>query len=355
MVIFGGASPEYFATCTYAASILEAIDEKKYHVHRVGVTQSGAWYLTEAPLEAIADGESWVKDPSNKKAILSPDREDQCLLIFDGDTVKKQKIDVVFPFIMGETGEDGAIQGLLQMADIPWVGSNVCASACGMDKGISMIFSDLCGFKRPEYYICQSADFLAQPKAVAENIVAFFRSHVGEEFYPIFVKPATTGSSIGISKVQSYDELMVALEMAAPYSFSIIIEQGIVGRELKVAVLGNENPITGECCEIEVKNGIFNTYEMKYKVHDSHKKIPAELPENVIEDLKNKAIMIYRKMGCSGFARVDFFVTDDMEIVFNEINTEPGFGRSSIFSQMFAAQGLTYEQVVDKLLDTANK
>lgn len=354
LFVFGGASPEYYPTCAYSASILEVISREKYNVHCVGVTQEGVWYLTEATLPEIADGESWIKNPGNKRAILSPDREDKGLIIFDGDSYKLQKIDVVFPFIMGETGEDGAIQGLLQLSGIPWAGSDVLSSSCGMDKGVSNIFAKICGFTVPKYYIISSKDVRDDLNAAVNTIYNYFKANLGENVFPLYVKPATTGSSIGISRVEDMGKLSSAMIDAAKYSKRLIIEQGISGRELKVAVLGNEEPICGEICEISVSDGMYNTFEMKYKSEGMHKRIPADLPEDIAVEVKRQAVEIYQTMGCSGFSRVDFFLTNDMKIVFNEINTEPGFGKKSIFSHMFEVAGIAYEDQVQKLIDSAN-
>ena len=354
LVLFGGASPEYFVSCSSGAALLSAIDCEQWNVSAVGITQEGEWLLTEAPLEEIADGKTWLQHESNRKAVLSPDRKDHALLVMNEGAFSKRNVDVVFPIIHGETGEDGALEGLFQVSGIPYVGCDVCSSSCGMDKSVSMIFSDLCGIKRPEYYVCQSAAYQANPQAVTDDIVRHFTACLGDTIYPLFVKPATTGSSIGISKVENAEAMNEALAAAAPYSKKIIIEQGIKGREVKIAVLGNENPVVGDPCEVVV-DGIFNDYNMKYKVHDSHKKIPAELPEDVIAEIKAQSVALYSAMGCSGFARVDFFLTDDMEIIFNEINTVPGFTRGSIYPLMFASQGMTYEELVAKLLETANK
>ena len=351
-VVFGGASPEHFVSCSSAASLISAINEDEWNVYRVGITRDGIWILTEASCEEIADGKSWLSHPKNRSAILSPDKKNRGLLILSEFGYEVQPLDVVFPIIHGETGEDGCIQGLLEMSGIPYVGSNVCASACAMDKTVSMIFCDLCGIKRPYYYACTSAEYKEAPELTAKKITDYFTGVLSGSIFPLFVKPAPTGSSVGISKVESGDAMMAALANAAEYSDKIIIEQGIRGRELKIAVLGNEDPIVGVPCEVVV-NGIFNDYDMKYKTHDTHKKIPAELPKEVGEELDRQAIAIYKIMGCAGFSRVDFFVTDDMEIIFNEINTVPGFTRGSIYPLMFQAAGMEYEQLVAKLLESA--
>lgn len=355
LVMFGGASPEHEVSCTSAAALIGAIDPEKYNVHCLGITKEGHWLLTNASTEEIYDSETWLKHPSNRKAILSPDRADHGLLVFEKTGCRVQPIDVVFPIIHGETGEDGQLQGLLEVAGIPYVGCGVCASACSMDKSVTMNFARLCNVRSPEYFACSCEDFLRSPVSIASQLMEHFQKHLGYVF-PLFVKPASTGSSVGISKVHNEEELLKALHVAAQYPGHLIVEESITGKELKVAVLGQGADIrVGELCEIVVENGIFNTFEMKYKSAGTHKKIPAELPEDVAQNVKDSAVDIYRALDCRGFARVDFFVKDDGTVVFNEINTVPGFTRGSIYSLMFNASGVSYETLVEELLCSASK
>ncbi len=350
LVVFGGASPEHEVSCSSAAALIGAISREKYNVHCLGITREGNWILTEASTQEIGDAKSWLTHGSNRKAVLSPDRADHGLLVFEDNGIVKQPIDVVFPIIHGETGEDGQLQGLLEIAGIPYVGCGVCASACSMDKSVTMNFARLCHVQFPEYYSCPCNTFLADPEKIAADVVSHFRKTLGEVF-PLFVKPASTGSSVGISKVHNEEELMDALRVAAQYPGSLIVEQNIVGKEIKVAVLGHDNGLrVGELCEVMVDNGIFNTFELKYKSSGSHKKIPADLPEAVANEVKESAVNIYRSLGCRGFARVDFFVTADNTVVFNEINTVPGFTRGSIYSLMFEKAGVSYETLVEELI-----
>lgn len=355
LVVFGGASPEHEVSCASAAALIDAISREKYNVHCLGITKEGNWILTEASTEEIGDAQNWLNHASNRKAVLSPDRADHGLLVFESSGITKKYIDVVFPIIHGETGEDGQLQGLLEIAGIPYVGCGVCASACSMDKSVTMNFARLCNVTFPEYYSCPCNSFLAAPEMVAADIVDHFRNTLGKVF-PLFVKPASTGSSVGISKVHNEEELMDALRVAAQYPGNLIVEENIVGKEIKVAVLGEGNDLrVGELCEIVVDNGIFNTFELKYKSSGSHKKIPADLPEEVANELKESAVNIYRSLGCRGFARVDFFLKADNCVVFNEINTVPGFTRGSIYSLMFEKSGVAYETLVDELLSMAGE
>lgn len=350
LVVFGGASPEYYVSCRSGADVIGAISREKYNVHCLGITQDGQWLLTEATPAEISDGETWLSC-NNRPAILSPDRVNPGLLILDCNTYKRQRIDVVFPIIHGDTGEDGKIQGLLEIAGIPYVGSGVCASACSMDKSVTMIFAEHCGVRCPEYFACDGQEYLKDPKGVAESILGYFEDCLPEVF-PLFVKPASTGSSVGISKVSCVEEMDAALKIAAQYPGRLIIEEGIVGREVKVAVLGNRELLVGEICECVVDHGVFNDFDLKYKGAGSHKKIPADLPEDTVEELKRSARKIYACLGCSGFARVDFFVRNsDGAIVFNEINTVPGLTAKSIYSLMFDKTGIPYEELIEKLIN----
>ena len=355
LVVFGGASPEHEVSCASAAELIGAISREKYNVHCLGITKEGNWILTEASTEEISDAQRWLTHASNCKAILSPDRADHSLVVFDKTGLRKQHIDVVFPIIHGETGEDGQLQGLLEIAGIPYVGSGVCASACSMDKSITVNFAKLCNVRFPEYYACACKEFLAAPEETAACVVKHFRDTLGNVF-PLFVKPASTGSSVGISKVHNEAELMDALRLAAQYPGHLIVEENIVGKEIKVAVLGQEHDIqVGALCEVVVENGIFNTFELKYKSNGIHKKIPAELPEAVVQELKDSAVNIYQSLGCRGFARVDFFLKDNNTIIFNEINTVPGFTRGSIYAMMFEKAGVPYETLVEELIRMAGE
>ncbi len=351
LVIFGGASPEHEVSCTSAASLVGAIDRSQYDLYVAGITKDGAWYLTPAAPEAIAGGD-WLSDPANRKAVLSPDRGQRGLLVLEGDRWELIPIDVAFPMVHGETGEDGMLPGLLELAGIPYVGSGVRASACSMDKPVTMLFCDLCGIKRPEFFACQAEAFAHDPEGTAAACEDHFAKTVGT-VYPLFVKPASAGSSIGISKVDGRQELIAAMDEARRYSAGLIVEESIRGRELKVAVLGDGYVRAGDICEILLSGSIFNSYDMKYAGSGAHKIIPADLPEDTAEAIKKAAIDIFKKLGCKGYARVDFFLKDNGDIYFNELNTIPGFSAHSIYPLMLASQGLSYEALVDEMLVTA--
>lgn len=352
LVIFGGASPEYAVSCESAASVIAAISRDKYDVYCVGITQDGEWLLTQAAPAEIADSRSWVEHKGNQKAILSPDRAHKGLLVLEETGWRLLRIDGIFPMVHGETGEDGMLPGLFELAGIPYVGSGLCASACSMDKAVTMLFADLCGVKRPEYFSCGTAEFRRNPEREADSCIDFFQKKLGHAF-PLFVKPATTGSSVGISRVESRDELLSSMREAARYSPRLIVEENIVGRELKVAVLGTGDIRTGNICEILLEGSFFNSYTMKYSGSGAHKIIPAELPDEKAEEINRAAVDIYKRLGCEGYARVDFFLKDNGDVYFNELNTIPGFSSHSIYPLMFKSVGISYEELVESMIETA--
>ena len=349
VVIFGGCSPEYEVSCNSGASLIDAIDKEKFNVYPLGITREGEWILTDATFEEIRNGEDWVKSAGNKKAFISPDRNVHGLVVMDGNKFDVVNVDCVFPIVHGENGEDGTLQGLLELANIPYVGSKVLASACSMDKAVTRIFADQINLTQPECYIVTKATYLKSPANEVENIHNYF---TGICEYPLFVKPASTGSSIGVSKVEKKEELKAAIEKALEFDQKILIEEGIVGTEVKVSLLGNEEVKVGELMRVTVESGLFNDYKTKYVAGTSQKELPAKLPEPLREEIKEAAKDIYRILGCQGFARVDFFLTEDeSRVVFNEINTVPGFSENSVFTLMFKEVGLEYKDLISEMID----
>ena len=351
LVLFGGASPEYFVSCQSAGALIDALLELGHSVHALGITQDGTWIHTHAGTEAIADGKTWIEDAENVPAGICLDRGKQAFYVVEDGAMRLFEVDVAFPIIHGSTGEDGRIQGILDIAGIPYVGCGVRSSACCMDKATTMLFAEECGIRTPRYFVCEREDYLEDPDGITQAIYDLFTVD-GVHQYPIFVKPASTGSSVGISCVENDEALPEALALAAQYPGKLIVEEGIKGRELKVAVLGNENPEVGAPCEIMVKGDIFNSFELKYESSGSHKIIPADLPQSVVDDLNRHSLNLYRALGCRGFARIDYFVTEDNQVVFNEANTVPGFTAHSVYPLMFKAVGVGYNELVEKLLET---
>jgi len=347
LVIFGGSSPEYEVSCNSGASLIDAIDKEKYNVYPLGITKEGEWVLTDATFEEIKNGQDWVKSKGNKRAVISPDRNVHGLVVMEEDQFFTINIDCVFPIVHGETGEDGTLQGLLELANIPYVGSNVLASACSMDKSVTRIFAERINLAQPECYIASKDEYLKSPRNEIESIDDYFKRTCE---YPLFVKPASTGSSIGVSKVENKGELREAVEKAFEFDRKILIEEGISGSEIKVSILGNDNIKVGELMKITVESGLFNDYKTKYVTGSSKKELPAVISEELKTEIKESAKKIYKEIGCEGFARVDFFLSDENEVIFNEINTVPGFSEESVYSVMFKEIGVEYTDLISEII-----
>jgi len=344
-VLFGGISPEYEVSLRSAEFVLNSLDAEKFNVFPVGITKNGDWILyTGTDYSLLPTGE-WKDYPENRRAAISPVRG-QGLLSFEGDCVVREWIDVVFPVLHGENGEDGAMQGLLQMAGIPYVGPHVAASAVAMDKTLTKLVVDQAGIRQASWMLVRSGDVDARLDWVMDQAEKKFA-------YPVFVKPAGTGSSVGVSKAADREALKIALVKAATYDTKVLVEEFISGREVEVAVMGNESPVASICGEID-SGAEFYDYDAKYVTDTSVAYIPARISEDVTERVRDAAVRIYSAIGCQGLSRVDFFVTyEGDEVVFNEINTLPGFTSISMFPKLFAASGIPAEQLVEELLKLA--
>jgi len=344
-VLFGGVSPEHEVSLRSAESVLNHLDKEKYNIFPVGITKDGDWVLFGGTDYSMLPTGTWENHKNNRRAAISPIRG-QGLLSFENDCVIRERIDVVFPVLHGENGEDGSIQGLLQIAGIPCVGPGVSASAVCMDKTLTKLVAGLAGVRQAEWLLVTRDGFAAHREAVM--------AQVEEKFvYPVFVKPAGTGSSVGVSKVRSREELEPAIEAALRYDSKVLVEEFINGREIEVAVLGNQTPMASVCGEID-SGADFYDYDAKYISDTSTAHIPARLPEEVAEKVRELAVRVYSAMGCRGLSRVDFFVTNESgEVVFNEINTLPGFTSISMYPKLFVASGLPYSQLLDELLRLA--
>ncbi len=344
-VLFGGVSPEHAVSLRSAESVLNNMDREKYNIYPVGITREGQWLLFGSQDYSLLPGGHWEHCPENCPAAISPVRG-QGLLRFQGDAVSRQKIDVVFPVLHGENGEDGAMQGLLQLAGIPCVGPQVSASAVAMDKTLTKLVADQAKVPQAAWHLVRSTDLLHRMDMVVEQLESRFD-------YPMFVKPAGTGSSVGVSKAKDSQTLRFALETAAKFDSKILVEEFIHGREVEVAVLGNDNPVASICGEID-SGADFYDYDAKYITDTSTAYIPARISEEVAEQVRDAAVKIYRAIGCRGLSRVDFFVTYEGErVVFNEINTLPGFTSISMYPKLFDASGIPYGQLIDSLLELA--
>ncbi len=344
-VLFGGISPEHEVSLRSAESVLNHLNTEKYNIYPVGITKEGDWLLYGGVDYSLLPTGQWQQHPANRKAAISPIRG-QGLLIFENDCVVREMIDVVFPVLHGENGEDGAMQGLLQMAGIPYVGPHVAASAVAMDKTLTKLVMDDARIPQAEWVLVKSNGLAAQMEAILDGVEEKFA-------YPVFVKPAGTGSSVGVSKAADRVVLEKALLNAAKYDSKILVEEFIHGREVEVAVMGNETPVASVCGEID-SGAEFYDYEAKYVTDTSVAYIPARIDEDIAEQVRELAVRVYSSIGCQGLSRVDFFVTyKDNRIVFNEINTLPGFTSISMYPKLFAASGVPYDRLIDELVQFA--
>ncbi len=344
-VLFGGISPEHEVSLRSAESVLRNMDSEKYNIFPVGITKNGDWILFGGNDYAMLPTGQWLDHPSNRRAAISPVRG-QGLLSFEGDCVVREHIDVVFPVLHGENGEDGAMQGLLQLAGIPYVGPHVASSAVAMDKTLTKLVIDQAGVPQASWQLVRNSDAEAHMDRVLDGLERQFS-------YPMFVKPAGTGSSVGVSKASDRVTLQEALLSAGVYDEKILVEEFIHGREIEVAVMGNSSPVASVCGEID-SGAEFYDYDAKYITDTSTAYIPARISEEVAEQVREAAVKVYSAIGCHGLSRVDFFVTyEDERVVFNEINTLPGFTSISMYPKLFAASGIPYSQLIDMLIQLA--
>ena len=344
-ILFGGVSPEHEVSLRSAEAVLNNINQDKYNVFPVGITKEGKWFLYGGKDYSDLPSGRWLTHPDNRQAAISPIRG-QGLLTFEGDCVVRQRIDVVFPVLHGENGEDGTVQGLLQLAGIPYVGPHVAASAVAMDKTLTKLVVDHAGITQAAWHLVRRSDMGSRMEATLDALEARFA-------YPMFVKPAGTGSSVGVSKATERENLKNALLAAGKYDDKVLVEEFIRGREIEVAVMGNESPVASVCGEID-SGADFYDYDAKYITDTSVAYIPARIPEDVAETVRDTAVKVYKAVGCQGLSRVDFFVTwQENRVVFNEINTIPGFTSISMYPKLFGASGVPYSQLIDKLLELA--
>ncbi len=344
-VLFGGISPEHEVSLRSAESVLNNLDKSKYNVFPLGITKEGDWILFGGEDYSMLPKGTWKTHTGNRRAAISPVRG-QGVLSFEGETIVRERIDVVFPVLHGENGEDGAMQGLLQMAGIPYVGPHVAASAVAMDKTLTKLVVDHAGVPQAAWQLVRASELDNHMENTLSQLEMRFR-------YPMFVKPAGTGSSVGVSKATDRETLRAALLCAAKYDRKILVEEFIHGREIEVAVMGNDNPVASICGEID-SGADFYDYDAKYITDTSTAYIPARISDEVAEIVREAAVRVYSAIGCQGLSRVDFFVTyEENRVVFNEINTIPGFTSISMYPKLFEASGIPYPQILDELIRLA--
>ena len=341
VVIMGGRSSEHEVSLVSAATVVENINTEVYNVIMVGITKDGQWKLIES-LDKVRDG-SWVQ--GHTQAILSPETEKGELILMQKDRVDTVHVDVVFPVLHGMNGEDGTLQGLLELAQIPYVGCGVLASACSMDKFYTKIIVDAIGIRQAKFVGVRRGELTDMDEVV---------SRVEKELdYPVFVKPSKAGSSQGVSKAEDREGLVAALRLAAQHDSKILVEENIVGRELECAVLGGAEAKASGVGEILAAD-TFYSYEAKYNHADSRTVVGPELPEGRTEEIRRDAEAIFKALDCYGLSRVDFFLTKDTEeVVFNEINTLPGFTAISMYPMLWEAEGVDKKELIQRLIDLA--
>ncbi len=341
-VFFGGCSPEYSVSLSSASGVILNLDSEKYRPVLIGISQDGQWFHYAGPVEKLLS-DTWQNPADCVPAVLSPNRGDNCLLLLKESGIERVPLDVAFPVLHGGNGEDGTLQGLLELSGIPIAGCGTLASALGMDKDRAHKLAQAAGVAVPQSAVLER--WMGVTVAMAE----------GETLgYPLFVKPIRAGSSYGITKVLERGQLPAALELAFEYDDHIILEEAVPGFEVGCAVLGNETLTVGEPDEIELAGGFFNFTE-KYTLETSAIHVPARVPVEQREQIKANAKRIYRALGCQGFARVDQFLTTEGRLVFNEVNTIPGFTAHSRYPNMMKAAGMSFEQVISSLIELAVK
>ena len=342
LLLFGGASPEHEVSKVSADNVIKQLSEEKYHVIPVYITQEGKWLLYDGTIDQIKNV-SWEK--FGTPAVLSPDRVNRGLLRIVGDKVKTIPVDVVFPVLHGENGEDGTIQGLCDLAGIPCAGCGLLASAIGMNKEIMKIIAQHIGLPQGKYLV-----FPRYELEDMEEVTKKIRYQLG---YPCFIKPSNAGSSLGITKAKNKKEVVEGLKIAASFSDKVIVEKAIVGREIECGVLGSGDNIQVSVAGEVLPADEFYSYDAKYNNPDSKTIIPAPIPEETSKLIQQMAAAIFKAIDGSGLSRVDFFLDKDGQVIFNEINTVPGFTGISLFSQVWEASGLPLPQLLDSLIDIA--
>ena len=336
-VLFGGKSGEHEVSRVSATSVLKAIDTDKYDIITIGITKGGEWLLYKGPTEDIAPGK-W-EDKARADLAEHPEEFSFSVLGSGGRSIR-DICDFVFPVLHGPNGEDGTVQGVLELADIPYAGSGVLGCAATMDKIVAKEIFANAGLNQ--------APFIA---FTADKIGPEIENRIATELqFPVFVKPANMGSSVGITKVSGPDTLHEALMLAARYDHRLVAEKGINARELEVGVMGNLSPIASEVGEI-IPAAEFYDYDAKYNNADSQTLVPANIAKEISDLIKEQAVRAYKASGCDGFSRVDFLMDKDtQEIYINEINAIPGFTNISMFPMLFMAAGLSYTEIVERII-----
>lgn len=346
VLLFGGMSSEHEVSRVSVGNFVNNIDREKYEVLTVGITKEGRWLYTEATAAQMADG-SWEELAGNMACVISPDRADHGMILFTPEGhVEKVHVDVVIPVLHGLWGEDGTVQGLLELAGIPYVGCGVLASAVCMDKAVANALFEANGVPHTRWLAADRWEIESDLEGVCEGV----EKKLG---WPVFVKPANAGSSVGISKVSSRDELKKAIDLALENDRKVVFEAFVDGQEVECAVIGSDPAVATRPGEI-LAGAEFYTYDDKYKNGVSQTVIPAHLPEAKLDEVKTYAAMAYTALNCEGLARCDFFVENGTgRVLINEINTFPGFTSISMYPKLMEHEGLPVPQLIDRLIALA--
>jgi len=350
-LVFGGRSGEHEVSLASATSVMANLDSDKYEVVPIGITKQGSWLLGTEPARLLETEQSVSASTGTEETTavtLTGDPSLRRLIPLQGSEQLKDNgtLDVILPVLHGTYGEDGALQGLLEMANVPYVGCGVLGSALGMDKEkMKMVFSSV-GLPIVDYLVYRRNAWERSPETIMDAI----EQHLG---YPCFVKPVNLGSSVGVNKAHDRGELEHAIDVAAEYDNKIIIERGINCRELECAVLGNDEPLASVVGEVEASNEFYD-YNAKYIDNKSRVIIPAAIPQTTAEEVRRQAIKAFLALDLSGLARVDFFLEKETgQVYINEVNTLPGFTEISMYPKLWEASGLPYSQMLDRLIELA--
>jgi D-alanine-D-alanine ligase len=333
-VLFGGQSTEHDVSRVSAASVLRHINHQKYDIYPIGITKDGQWFEYNGDIENVKNGK-WEQDEYYK----SPEGQK---LLFD------KQVDAVFPVLHGLYGEDGTIQGICKLLNLSCVGSGVLSSALCMDKVYTKYLLEKFGVKQADYVVITEDEFRKNKKILIDKI----EKKLG---YAVFIKPSNSGSSVGITKAHSREELVIGIEEAIKLDRKVLVEKAINAKEIEISVLGNEDPQASIPGEI-IPSKEFYDFEAKYESQESKLLIPANLSKDKLEEIRRIAIEVYKNLDCAGMARVDFLVDKDTnEIYLNEVNTIPGFTNISMYPKMWDASGKAYDVLIDELIELAIK
>ena len=345
-LLFGGMSSEHEVSCVSVGNFVRNIDRSKYEVLTVGITKEGRWLYTEATAEQMADG-SWEELAGNMACVISPDRADHGMILFTpSGQVEKLHVDVVIPALHGLWGEDGTVQGLLELAGIAYVGCGVLASSVCMDKAVANAMFEANGVPHTRWLAADRWEIESDLEGVCEGV----EKKLG---WPVFVKPANAGSSVGISKVSNQEELKAAIALALENDRKVVFEAFVDGQEVECAVIGSDPAVATRPGEI-LAGAEFYTYDDKYKNGVSQTVIPAHLPEAKLDEVKTYAAMAYTALNCEGLARCDFFVEKNTgRVLINEINTFPGFTAISMYPKLMEHEGTPVPALIDHLIELA--